>query len=93
MLKGQRSNQLLQRKIELEYRLSENRRIDMFEEQYEWMSHYHQELKQMYNIFQGKLRENYIRIEISFDEFKMFVYQNTECNFDSKKHKKTRLLI
>jgi len=82
-----------ERDVELARRISENHRIDVLEEQYKWMTHYHEELKQMYKIFQENLKDNHVKIEVSFDEFRMFVYQNTERYFDFKKHKKIRPLI
>ncbi len=75
--------------IELQHRLSENARFEIFKEERDWMLHYHQELKQMYKIFQ----KNIERIELSFDEFRKYVYQNTERYYDPKRHKKVRLLI
>lgn len=81
------------REIELAYLLSETARINAFEEQSAWMDHYHPELKHMYMLFQSKLQENELRIDFSFDEFRKYVYQNTERHFDSKRHKKARLLI
>jgi len=81
------------REIELAYRISETSRINAFEEQYEWMTHYHQELKHMYKLLQNNLQENNIRIDFSFDEFRNYVYENTERHYNVKTYKKARLLI
>ena len=81
------------REIRLAYLISETSRINTFEEQYEWMAHYHPELKHMYRLLQINLQENNIRIDFSFDEFRNYVYENTERHYNVKTYKKARLLI
>lgn len=82
---------LFKEEVELSHRIANAKKLDL-EMEYEhqksvWMQHYHSDLVNMYKILKRGIRSS-----VSFDEFKMFVFENTERFFDPSLNKKVRPL-
>ena len=58
-----------------------------------WMRYYHPHLKHMYGIFLSGLSRFHIKNGLSFDEFRLFAYNNTIPRLCHRIHKRIRPLI
>lgn len=84
------------KEVELAYKIAEENRQQALDERYEWMYHYHQELTYMYNLFLNHMKQANVRDPpnlLSFDEFRQYVYENTDIYLDPKVHKRKRPLV
>lgn len=81
------------KEIELAYKIAEENKRQALDDQYEWMCHYRQELAYMYNLFLNHMKQASVRNILSFDEFRQYVYQNTDIYLDPKTHKRRRPLV
>lgn len=83
------------KEIDLAYRIAEENRHQAFDEKYEWMYHYHENLTYMYNLFLNHMNQANIRDPpniLSFNDFRQYVYENTDIYLDPKVRKRKRPL-
>jgi len=81
---------------DIDKKIAEDRRRSILQESLQeqdmWMYHYHLHLKNMYAILMNNLKKLNIQSGLSFDEFRIYVYDCTLTQIDSCTHKRIRPL-